>query len=115
MELLRGILPWEGVGGILYTFESNYWKFNVGFGRRTNNTIEILELKLVLMLAIEKRIQKLQVMGDSKFIIDWIKGITTMRNFQLRLIFNDIINTKNSINEVTFLHAYIERKTNVDL
>jgi hypothetical protein len=53
-------------------------------------------------------------MGDSKVIIVWMKGIAIVRNFQLRPLFYEIINIKNSINEVTFLHVYRERKILVD-
>jgi ribonuclease HI len=87
-----------GAGGILYCSESTFWKYKTGLGRSTNNRAEVIALKLILMLAVKKRIQKLQVMGNSKVVIDWITGISAMRNFHLKPIFGEINNLKNSIN-----------------
>lgn len=44
--------------------------------RSTNNRAEVIALKLVLILAVEKKKnQKLQVMGDSKVLIDRIRSL----------------------------------------
>lgn len=43
--------------------------------RSTNNRAEAIALKLVLILAVEKKNQKLQVMGDSKVLIDRIRSL----------------------------------------
>jgi len=63
------------------------------------------------MFVLEKGIQKLQVMEDSKVVIDWMKGITTLGNFHLSPIYDDIINIKKVINKVTFMHVFKEKET----
>jgi ribonuclease HI len=56
-------------GGILYCSKSTFWKYKAGLGISTNNRAELIAPKLILMLAVEKGIQKLQVMGDSKAVM----------------------------------------------
>jgi ribonuclease HI len=43
-------------------------KFKAGLGRGTNNFDELMALKLVLILAAEKGVQKLQIFRDSMIV-----------------------------------------------
>jgi hypothetical protein len=70
-------------------------------------------INLILRLTMEKGLQKLQVMGDPKIIVD-SRGASTMRNFHLRTIFYDVNNLKNNINEVSFVNVYRENNVLVD-
>jgi ribonuclease HI len=51
-------------------------------GRSSNNKVELLALKLVLRVAVDKQVQKLQVMGDS-LLVEWMKGEGNQKIFLL--------------------------------
>ena len=55
-----------GVGGIIYFSEDHHISFKAGLGIGTNNFLELLGLKLLIKLALDKHITKLQVFGDSQ-------------------------------------------------
>jgi hypothetical protein len=50
---------WGG-GGILYLSLSHYFIMTIGIGPRTNNFVELLSLKLLIVFTIEKRLSKFQ-------------------------------------------------------
>ena len=60
----------------------------------TNNKIKLMAFKSFLMLDVGKGVQKLQVVGDSKVVIDWLKEVCALGNFPLRLIFEELLNIK---------------------
>ena len=41
----------------------------------TNNKAELFPLKLILSLVVEKRVENIQVMGDSMLITNWINVV----------------------------------------
>jgi ribonuclease HI len=51
----------------------------VRINHATNNYNELTALKLVLILALEKGISQIQVLGDSLLVIQWIKGDSVLR------------------------------------
>ena len=71
-------------------------------------------MKLVFMLAVENDIQKLQIMGDSMVVINWLKEAYAMENLTLKPISEEILNLKDEINEVSFLHVYREKNCLAD-
>jgi ribonuclease HI len=50
----------SGARGILHFRESHILKFKAGLGRGTNNYVELMALKLILCLASERGVQKIQ-------------------------------------------------------
>lgn len=67
----QGDLSIGGDGGIMFLSDSHFYKFQAGLGRATNNTAELMALKLVLMLAAQKGVQKFQMMGCSRGVSIW--------------------------------------------
>ena len=59
-----------GVGGIIYLSEDHYIYFKVGLGLGTNNYVELLGIKLLLKLALEKQLTKIHVFGDLQLVIN---------------------------------------------
>ena len=52
-------------------FGDNYWtKYKVGIGTNTNKKASLSTLKLLLALVVTQGVQKLQVMGDSRIVIN---------------------------------------------
>ena len=55
---------------MLYILYDHYFSFKAGLGFGTNNFVELLGLKLLLTLALEKHISKLHIFGDSLLVIN---------------------------------------------
>lgn len=53
----------------------------------TDNVTEWKALDILLNLAMEKNISKIQILGDSKLVIDWVNGFIGMHNLVLRPLF----------------------------
>lgn len=98
-----------GVGGILFFIGDHWIKFSAGLGKSSNNKVELLVLKLVLGITIEKGIRKVQIMQDSLLVIEWMKRIINMENINLRIIFEGVQNFSIVIPSVNFVHVYRER------
>jgi ribonuclease HI len=58
----------------LYFFDSHFIKYKVGLAMGTNNSTELLALRNLLKLAIEKGIDKMKFFSDCLLIINWIRG-----------------------------------------
>ena len=50
-------------------------------GQCTSNRVELLALNLVLLLSLSKGIHKIQVLGDSQLVINWMKELNRSPNF----------------------------------
>ena len=61
-----------GASGMLYFVEDHYFTFKAGLGYGTINFVELIGLKLLLTLALDKHITKLEVFGDSQLVINWV-------------------------------------------
>jgi hypothetical protein len=61
-----------GAGGIIKTLESNVIKWHINCGAGTNTKAELMGVWATLTMATLWSIQKIQILGDSKVIIDWI-------------------------------------------
>ena len=72
-----------GARGILYLKEDHFFTFKAGLGVGTNNLAELYAMKLLLILALDKQITKIQDFGDSLLIINWITGKFRIHNLQL--------------------------------
>ena len=65
-----------GAGGNLFISDGHFFSFKYGLGSGTNNFVEIYALKLLLSLARDNHIDKIQIFGDSQLVINWAKGST---------------------------------------
>ena len=72
-----------GVRGMIYISDEHYFSFKAGLGTGTNNFAEICALKLLLTLAREKHIVKIQLFGDSQLVINWANGKFRLLNLEL--------------------------------
>jgi ribonuclease HI len=61
-------------------------KFGAGLG--TNNRAEFYALWILMKIATNKGINKLQVLGDSKMLMDWANGKFQITNMALGPIMN---------------------------
>jgi ribonuclease HI len=61
-----------GAGDIIKLPRSTVYKWYINCGERTNTKAELMGVWDTLTLAIMWSIQKIQILGDSKVIIDWL-------------------------------------------
>lgn len=73
-----------------------------------------MDLKLILMLAAEKGVPKIQFFGDSLVVINQIWGVFSLENFLLRPIIKEIQNTSPSFIHIYFHHVYREQNELAD-
>ena len=72
-----------GRGAILFLSENHSFELMVGLGEGSNNYLELLSLKILLIFAAEKGYRTLNVCGDSMNVIKWTKGVQLCRNIRL--------------------------------
>ena len=61
-----------GGGVVLFFAESHFFVISMGLGGGTNNFAELMSLKLLLIFALEKGCNDLNILGDSMNVINWI-------------------------------------------
>jgi hypothetical protein len=61
-----------GGGAILFLSLQHSFKLKMGLGPGTNNYVELMAIKLLLLFAGEKGVQTIQIFGDSMIVINWI-------------------------------------------
>ena len=103
-----------GVGAILFLEEGHYFRARWGIGEGTNNKVEILALYMLLLLAHDKGVQKLQIFGDSMIIINWINQTQRCHNIQLNPILEEVAQLKTTFNQISFTHIYREQNQQAD-
>ena len=59
-----------GGGALLFLSDSHYFTITMGLGVGSNNYAELMSLKLLLIFAIEKGINRLTICGDSLNVIN---------------------------------------------
>jgi ribonuclease HI len=47
----------------------------VGSGTRTNNFSKLMALTWILILALEKGVQRIQIFGDSQLVFQWMRKV----------------------------------------
>ena len=64
--------------------EINKISFNLGLVRATNSKAELSALWATLKIAKDKQIDKLNIYGDSKIVIEWAQGRNNIRAAHLQ-------------------------------
>ena len=63
-----------GVGGVIKTSENLVYRWYLNVGAGSNTKAELLGIWATLTLANHLNIQRLQALGDSRVIIEWLNG-----------------------------------------
>jgi hypothetical protein len=85
-------------------------------GAGSNNRAELIGVWTTLLLAKLLNIHSIQIIGDSKLVIDWCKGRGKLNNIALDGWKDHIIRLRNHFNDLTFTHSYrVFNKTTDDL
>jgi ribonuclease HI len=59
---------------VLHLTSDHFFHLKLGVGIGTNNQAKLIALWVLLNFAQDKGIRLLQVVGDSKLVVDWFKG-----------------------------------------
>jgi len=73
-----------------------------------------MALKLLLLLALEMNIRRIQVYGDSLVVINWAKGIQDCHIMRLNPILEEVHRIINEFEYVMFSHVYRELNRSVN-
>ena len=103
-----------GAEGILFLNADHFISFKAGLGVGTNNLAELYALKLLLILALNKQINHIQVFGDSLLVINWITGKFRIHNIQLAQLVQEVIRLTDCFDQAVFKHIYRERNSLAD-
>ena len=103
-----------GGGAVLYLTESHFFILSMGLGGGTNNSAELMSLKLLLMFAIEKGCTKLNMLGDSMNVINWINQTQACRHLRLAHIIFSIRQLLSHFNSYSCRHVYRENNKEAD-
>ena len=68
---------------VLLVNSSQSYRLHMDVGYGSNTRSELLALSGLLHFALHKNYQTLDVRGDSKVIIEWVKGIYCIRTVEL--------------------------------
>lgn len=96
----------SGVGGILFLKKDHKICFRTTLGVGTNNWTKLNALRLLMRLAIEKGVDQIQIMGDSKLVAYWINNKNNMHNMSLSLIMERIKELKRNFSKISSHHLY---------
>ena len=72
-----------GIGLVLKLNMSHFFRIKLGGHSDSNTRVEMLTLCILLKLASKKHIASVQVVGDSKAIIEWISGKASLSMLNL--------------------------------
>ena len=75
-----------GGGALLFFSETHFYELVAGLVERTNNFVELMSLKILLVFAAEKGCRNLNFMGDSMNAVNWINGTQQCKNIRLASI-----------------------------
>jgi ribonuclease HI len=108
----NGIL--SGVGGVIKLSGNICYRWTLNCGPGTNTRAELLGVWASLILATRLDIDQLQVLGDSKIVIDWLNNRGTLQVTSLMGWLDRILELKNSFNIIRFAHIYREENGEAD-
>lgn len=103
-----------GCGIVFHLTYMTYFQIKYGMGCSTNNHVELMGLKLLLLAVIEKSCGSLQVFGDSMIIINWEKRIQRCHNTRLQPLIEEFNQLLDCFNSLSIAHVYRDQNQIVD-
>jgi len=73
-EASQGTMVKGGVGGIIFLPQNHPYKLKFRVGLATNIYNKFMIFKLVLHLTLAKGVSRIQILGDSILVIQWMNG-----------------------------------------
>jgi ribonuclease HI len=104
----------SGAGGIIKVVATTGYKWHLNCGEGSNTKAELMGLWATLFIANYLSITKLQTLGDSKVIINWINKKGSLRVSALEGWKQRISELKEKFISTSFYHIYREYNKIVD-
>lgn len=83
-------------------------------GEAINNFSELMALYLLLLLALEKNINQLNIYGDSMFVTQVMKGTHFLRSYTLVPLLEEIKICSAEFMHISFTHVYRNHNKTTD-
>jgi ribonuclease HI len=96
----------SGVGGVIQIDPNIIIKWNFNLGGGTNNRAELIGVWTTLLLAKLHNIQAIQIIEDSKLVIEWCKGRGRIHSLALEGWKDHISRIHNDFENLSFIHSY---------
>ena len=103
-----------GVGVVLYSNPSHYFHICYASGKGTNMKVKFNAIWNFLLFTNMKGIVRMQVMRDSKFVINWANKRVMVENVRLGNILQVIKQTLQTFQWIVFMHVYQEHNKKDD-
>jgi ribonuclease HI len=104
----------SGVGGVIRINEHRIYKWTINCGPGTNTRAELMGAWALLTLASRLSISELLVQGDSKIVIEWLRGKGRLQVVSLECWKDRLIELIKLFQNITFLHVYREENSEAD-
>jgi ribonuclease HI len=104
-----------GAGGLIRTSKNSFIRWTFCCGPGTNTRAELLGAWASLHLATILNIEHLQLIGDSRVIIDWLNHIGKLHSIALLAWMDRIRSIQCHFKKLTFTHASREYNREADL
>ena len=105
---------YRGGGAVLFLTNSHYFVLSMGLGEGTNNFSELMSLKLLLIFSLEKGCNKLNFMGDSLNVINWINQTQECKQLRLAHTLSSIRLLLQRLDSFSCRHVYMENNQEAD-
>jgi ribonuclease HI len=104
----------SGVGGLIKTTQNTLYKWTFNCGPGTNTRAELLGAWATLYLASRLHIDALQVLGDSKTIIEWLNNREDLQAISLMAWKDKIRMLQPTFKNLIYNHIYREHNNSTD-
>jgi ribonuclease HI len=103
-----------GAGGIIKFSDQTVYKWTLNCGQGTNTRVELLGAWATLFLAQRLNLDVIQVIDDSKIIIEWLKDRGKLQIASLMGWMDRLKMLKSTFREIHFTHVYRELNMEAD-
>lgn len=104
-----------GAGAVIYENNIEIWSNSKYVGdKKTNNEAEYSGLLLGLEEAVRQNIQELLVYGDSLLVINQVNGVYKVKNQNLAVFYNKVLELQKQFTHIQFIHIYRSKNKRAD-
>jgi ribonuclease HI len=104
----------QGLGGTLKCINTPDYRWYINCGIGSNTKAELLGAWASLLIARHLGIQQLQVLGDSKVIIDWLRTNEKLQAINIEGWKNRVRELKTTFQKISFHHIFRESNEEAD-
>ena len=102
-------------GAVIFHNDVEIWSSSVFVGKKqTNNAAEYTGLIIGLREVVNRDISRIVIKGDSKLIIQQMKGLFKVKSPNLIPLYQEAKNLAHSLKSVSFHHVYRHLNTRAD-